>query len=408
MNSMKRFVHRDTEGLVLVARSGSYYGSWPQILGRDFGLQDFQRYPTCSHCNVSPRSFLEYASIVVMRKPRREQLDFENGGFCHLRTRCAREMFLCGKDYDTGKDYSHRRDWIEKRLLFLTSIFSVELFGYAIMENHYHLVLNFVPRAAALWTPEEVARRWLRLFPKKTPELEEIWFEEVLRDPERVEELRKRLSTSPDFMKGLNEYIARRANHEDQITGAFWAGRYYSRQIKSANDMVGCMAYVDLNPLRANVVKDPEQPGQHTSLVRRLEEIEFLEALERELLHETPTDAVESPEEPEQSPSSEDQVSSAHETLVPLRPLASGHGQLVARSLDGGTELPVTLNCYRHRVAVLARHGAGRPQKKTLSSRKRTSSDDWLDHWLQLMEGFRLRTPARTPLYAWMKAETES
>ena len=324
-----------------------------------------------------------------------------------MRARCVRQMFLCGKDYDTGKDYSHRRDWIEKRLLFLTSIFSVELFGYAIMENHYHLVLNFVPRAAALWTPEEVARRWLRLFPKKTPELEEIWFEEVLRDPEHVEKLRKRLSTSPDFMKGLNEYIARRANHEEQITGAFWAQRYHARQIESADDMVGCMAYVDLNPLRANVVKEPEQPGQHTSLFRRVEEIEFLEALERELSQEAPED-VESLEDSEQSSPSQHQASPLHEPLVPLRPLASGHGQLVARSLDRGTELPITLNCYRHRVAVLAKHGAGRPQKKTGSSRKRTNSDDWLDRWLQLMEGFRRRSPARTPLYAWMTAEFET
>lgn len=345
--------------------------------------------------------------MIVMRKPRREQLDFENGGFCHLISRCVRQLFLCGKDHETGKDYSHRRAWIENRLLYLTSIFSVELFGYAIMENHYHLVLNFTPKAAALWSREEVARRWLRLFPKKSPNLEEIWLQEALRDPEYIERLRERLSTSPDFMKGLNEYIARRANHEEQIKGAFWGGRYHSKQIKNAEEMARCMAYVDLNPLRANVVKDPEQPGQYTSLVRRLEEIEFLEALDREPSHECPAD-VESSEEPVRPSRSEPQDSPAHEPLIPLRPLAAGRGPLVVRSLDTGTELPFTLNCYRHRVAVLAKHGAGRPQKKTRRSRRRMNSDDWLDRWLELMKGFRRRAPARTPLYAWMKGEIQA
>lgn len=342
-----------------------------------------------------------------MRKPRREQLDFENGGFCHLTARCVRQMFLCGKDYETGKDYSHRKSWIEKRLLFLTSIFSVELFGYAIMENHYHLVLNFVPQAAALWSPEEVARRWLRLFPKRTPELGEIWMKELLGDPESVESLRKRLSTSPEFMKGLNEYIARRANHEEQIKGAFWSGRYTSRQINDAEDMVKCMAYVDLNPVRANVVKDPEQPGQHTSLVRRLKEVEFTQAQESAALHKSPS-VVGSPIEWGDPPLSTEKDSLAYEPLIPLRPLASGHGPLVARSLDAGTELPITFNCYRHRVAVLAKHGAGRPQKQARSSQRRTDSNDWLEDWLQRMTTFRRRAPAQTPLYAWMRAEIQS
>lgn len=339
-----------------------------------------------------------------MRKPRRQQLDFENGGFCHLSSRCVRQAFLLGKDFDTGKDFSYRRDWIEKRVLFLTSVFSVELFGYAIMENHYHLVVNLIPKLAALWSPEEVARRWLRLRPRKTPELDDLWVEEVLSNPDYLEELRERLCTAPYFMKELNEYIARRANHEEQTTGAFWSGRYYSRAIKNEDDMVGCMAYVDLNPLRAGVVKEPEQPGQHTSLVRRLEEIEFHQAQEAAQAHEA-LRIGESSGKSRHLAQSLDEDSDKKQPSIPLRPLVGGHDRLVTRSLDVGTEMPITLNSYRHRVSVLAKHGAGRPQKKLRRSRKRTGSEDWLDHWLHLMKGFRRRAPARTPLYEWMKAD---
>ncbi len=341
-----------------------------------------------------------------MRKPRRQQLDFENGGFCHLSSRCVRQSFLLGRDFDTGKDFSYRRDWIEKRVLFLTSVFSVELFGYAIMENHYHLVVNFIPKLAALWSPEEVARRWLRLRPRKTPELNDSWVEEVLSDPDYLEELRERLCTAPYFMKELNEYIARRANHEEKTTGAFWSGRYYSRSIKNEDDMVGCMAYVDLNPMRAGVVKNPEQPGQHTSLVRRLEEIEFHQAQVNASSHETLVIA-ESSDKSSHPDQSRDEDSDKTQHPIPLRPLVSGHGRLVTRSLDVGTDIPITLNSYRHRVSVLATHGAGLPRKKCRRSRKRPSSEDWLDHWLHLMRGFRRRAPVRTPLYDWMKADIQ-
>jgi len=78
---------------------------------------------------------------------RSELIDNENAGYYHLMNRCVRRTFLCGVDEETGRNYEHRREWIENRILKLADIFSIEVYAYAVMSNHYHLVVySDVPR----------------------------------------------------------------------------------------------------------------------------------------------------------------------------------------------------------------------------------------------------------------------
>ncbi|TQV72778.1 hypothetical protein FLL45_15015 [Aliikangiella marina] len=98
---------------------------------------------------------------------RSELIDAENAGYYHLISRCVRRAFLCGVDEITGASYEHRRAWIEQRILALARIFSIEVYSYAVMHNHYHLVVYSDPLAPQKWTDQEVAERWLNLFPGK-------------------------------------------------------------------------------------------------------------------------------------------------------------------------------------------------------------------------------------------------
>jgi len=61
--------------------------------------------------------------------------------------RCVRRTFFCGVDELTKRDYSHRKDWLENRLLELSQIFAVGIFAYAIMDNYYHIVFHLDPQA---------------------------------------------------------------------------------------------------------------------------------------------------------------------------------------------------------------------------------------------------------------------
>ena len=78
-----------------------------------------------------------------------------------------RRAFLCGSDSISGKDFEHRKAWVEDRLLALAQYFAVGIYFYAVMSDHPHVVVHVDPVAADGWSAEEVARRWVCLFPER-------------------------------------------------------------------------------------------------------------------------------------------------------------------------------------------------------------------------------------------------
>ncbi len=88
-------------------------------------------------------------------------------GVYHCVNRCVRRTFLCGTDEHSGKNYDHRKQWLQDRLQFQAGQFGVDVLGFAILSNHLHVVLRNRPDVVAGWSDVEVARRWWNLFPKR-------------------------------------------------------------------------------------------------------------------------------------------------------------------------------------------------------------------------------------------------
>ena len=197
-------------------------------------------------------------------------------GTYHCVSRCVRRAFLCGEDALTGRSFEHRKGWIEDRLIELAEVFSVSLLAYAVMSNHVHVVLRVDPNPSLDWSDREVAERWVRLFPAR---VEGVVDAEACRakadvlcgNAERIAQLRARLADLSWFMRCLSEPLARLANAEDGCTGRFWEGRFRSQALLDDAAVLACMAYVDLNPVRAGAADD--LPGSHhTSAQRRVQD----------------------------------------------------------------------------------------------------------------------------------------
>lgn len=210
-----------------------------------------------------------------MAVPRKMQISLEDTVYYHCISRCVRKAYLCGVDSNTGQSYQHRRDWIETRLLMLASIFAIDICSYAVMSNHLHLVLRVDINKATAWSDKEVLQCWHQIF--KGTLLTQRYMKEEKLNPiqltlvmESIKKYRNRLIDISWFMRALNEPIARKANKEDQCTGRFWEGRFKSQALLDDAAVLACMAYVDLNPVRANIADTPEL-SNFTSIKRRIQ-----------------------------------------------------------------------------------------------------------------------------------------
>ena len=209
------------------------------------------------------------------RPIRSEQFDASEVCVVHVIQRCVRRAFLAGRDDRTGIDFSFRREWIRRRMEALASVFGVDVLTYAIMSNHFHVILRNRPDVVATWSDEEVALRWLRVFPGRRldEQLAEPTKEDVkmlATDGERIAVVRRRLSDISGFMRALSEPIARLANKQDECTGRFWEGRFKAQRIVDEAGLLACAMYVDLNPVRAALADSPDR-SLHTSAYDRIQ-----------------------------------------------------------------------------------------------------------------------------------------
>ena len=171
-----------------------------------------------------------------MTLPRKSLISLHDTPYYHCVSRCVRRAFLCGIDNYSGKNYEHRRGWLQYLLFHTADVFAVKLCSYAVMSNHYHVVLHVRPDLANNWSDLEVVKRWHCLF-NGTFLSQRLVEGEPLREVEwmalraDIKQWRARLTDISWYMRIINERIARRANAEDKCSGRFWEGRFKSQAL---------------------------------------------------------------------------------------------------------------------------------------------------------------------------------
>ena len=158
----------------------------------------------------------------------------------------------------------------------LAHIFAIDVAAYAVMSNHYHVVVHIDSARAQMWSTEEVLMRWTQLFTGPllvqrylSPARAAMGESELEKVREMAETFRTRLFDLSWYMRVLNESLARQANAEDDCTGRFWEGRFKSQALLDEQALLAAMAYVDLNPVRAGMADSPEA-SDYTSIQERL------------------------------------------------------------------------------------------------------------------------------------------
>ncbi len=202
---------------------------------------------------------------------RSQQIDLHRYTTYHVISRCNRQVRLLG---DCAESRSRRKGVLLAQLERLARFTAVGVAGFAVMDNHIHLLLKVDADGAHRWSDREVAERWLALHPPRNSQYKRLDVEEehiavLCGDRAKLEACREKLTSISQFMKELKQETSQRLNKLDETVGSIWAGRFKCKAVKDEAQLLTTMAYIDLNPFAANACKTPES-GDHTTLTARL------------------------------------------------------------------------------------------------------------------------------------------
>jgi hypothetical protein len=206
----------------------------------------------------------------MSRMTRAEVFDPAEVAILHVIARVCRRCFLFGNDPITGKNFDHRKLWIENQIKAQAAQFGIDILAFSLMENHIHQVLRSRPDVVQSWDDTEVARRWLMICPKRKDEkgnaLEpsKAEIDRILNKPNEIAKLRTRLSDISWWMRILCQKIGTRANREDKEVGKFFQGRFKAVRLLDEEAVLACSVYVDLNPIRTAIAESIEN-SRYTS-----------------------------------------------------------------------------------------------------------------------------------------------
>ena len=182
-----------------------------------------------------------------MTTARKQLISIEATSYYHCVSRCVRRSFLCGEDKQNQVSYEHRREWIANKMHSLSRLYCIDICAYAIMSNHYHLVVNINQNRAIALSNHQVVERWGSAH--HLPLIIQRWLHGQLTSQsehekciELIEIWRERLWNLSWYMKELNYDIACKANKEDNCTGHFWEGRFKSQALLDEKALAAAMA----------------------------------------------------------------------------------------------------------------------------------------------------------------------
>ena len=179
----------------------------------------------------------------------------EEGKACyHCMSRIVDRQFLMNNS-EKGK---------LRNLMRGLAVFSgIKVLTYCFLDNHFHLLLE-VPARIDI-SDEELERRLSAIYPKDFVEIEMgvILGYRMTGEDDLAEQMKQRYTYRmydvSEFMKSFKQCYTQSYNKRHDRKGTMWEERFNSVLVEGSEHVLLAMAaYIDLNPVRAGIVKDPK------------------------------------------------------------------------------------------------------------------------------------------------------
>jgi len=138
------------------------------------------------------------------------------------------------------------KDFLLKLIKRMSKLYFTEILGFCLMGNHFHLLAKMLPESD--FSDVDVKKR-CQLF----------YGEDYVFPIDNMSYFRTKLGSLSEFVRDIKVNFARYFNRRHNRRGYFWGDRFKSVIVDKGETLVNCLAYIDLNPLRAGIVKKPEE-----------------------------------------------------------------------------------------------------------------------------------------------------
>lgn len=159
-----------------------------------------------------------------------------DNAYYHIISRTVGKEFYLG---DREKDKLLQLIFIYSRLYF------VKVIGYCIMDNHFHLLIKMLNDS--YYSDQDILER-----------LSEFYNRDKWQFENQIGFYRKKLGDLSEYIKSIKNSFSRWFNKTNNRTGYFWGDRFKSVLVEEGASLLNMLIYIDLNPLRAGIVKKPE------------------------------------------------------------------------------------------------------------------------------------------------------
>ena len=178
----------------------------------------------------------------------------EAGGYYHCMSRVIERRMALGRT---------EKEMFRKLMRKVEDFCGVQILTYAILDNHFHILVDVPDREEI--SDKELIRRMRALYPKHyVQEYEKSLAEaQKAKDEKYHKYLRDkylyRMNDVSEFMKTLKQRFTMWFNRVHSRRGTLWEERFKSILVEgSENALVMMASYIDLNAVRAGIVKDPK------------------------------------------------------------------------------------------------------------------------------------------------------